>query len=237
MAYFVLGVALLAGFLLAGRWFITAEPKNIIKVAKWALLIIVGLVVLFFLLTGRIVWALYALPALLPWLMRARSLSRMAKNFSTMAGGGTAGMTSEVDSAYLSMTLDHDSGDMDGVIRQGRFEGRTLSTLSLPDLQALYRDYTIEDPESARLLAAFLDRAHPDWAGEDTTANESDAPSASGHMTRDEALRVLGVEDGATAKEIKAAYHRLIANIHPDKGGSAYLSAKINEARDVLLGS
>ncbi len=237
MAYLILGVALLAGFLLAGRWFVNAEPKNIIKVAKWSLFGVIGLVVLFFLLTGRIAWALYALPALLPWLLRARALSRMAKNFSRMSGGGSPGMSSEVDSAFLSMSLDHDTGDMDGIVRQGRFEGRHLSALSLPDLMLLYEDYTREDPESARLLGAFLERVHPEWQEGAAESDGPERPASSGPMPRDEACRILGVEEDATEKEIKAAYHRLIANLHPDKGGSAYLAAKINEARDVLLGS
>jgi DnaJ-like protein len=58
-------------------------------------------------------------------------------------------------------------------------------------------------------------------------------PSA---MTRAEALQVLGLVEGASADDIRAAHRRLIAQIHPDKGGSDYLAAKINQARDVLLG-
>lgn len=62
------------------------------------------------------------------------------------------------------------------------------------------------------------------------------APSrATGGMSREEAFEVLGLEEDASPEEIKAAYHRLIAQAHPDKGGSDYLAARINEARDVLL--
>jgi hypothetical protein len=54
-------------------------------------------------------------------------------------------------------------------------------------------------------------------------------------MSRAEALRVLGLQEGATEEEIRAAHRKLILNNHPDKGGSDYLASKINEAKDVLL--
>ena len=55
-------------------------------------------------------------------------------------------------------------------------------------------------------------------------------------MTRAEALDVLGLDDGASEQDIKDAHHRLIGGLHPDHGGSTYLAAKINQAKDVLLG-
>ncbi len=56
-------------------------------------------------------------------------------------------------------------------------------------------------------------------------------------MSRAEALSVLGLPEGATEDEIRAAYLRLIQQVHPDHGGSDYFAAKLNEARDVLLGA
>ena len=56
-------------------------------------------------------------------------------------------------------------------------------------------------------------------------------------MSRAEALRVLDLDEGATNDNIQAAHKRLMLKNHPDRGGSNYLAAKINEARDVLLGT
>lgn len=238
MSYLILGIAVMAGLLLAMQWFVSAEPKSIARALKWVLLGLVGIVILFFIVTGRFTWALWTLPALLPWFMRARQAARMAKNFSRMSGGGGSGQTSRVTSAHLDMELDHDSGDMDGVVRKGRHEGAQLSALSLNELLELYDDYSGEDGESARLLAAFLDRMHPDWRGEGSADDEPEYDSFSenaGKMSRAEALRILDLDESAGADEIRSAHHRLIAGLHPDRGGSAYLAAKINEARDILL--
>ncbi len=69
---------------------------------------------------------------------------------------------------------------------------------------------------------------------EDEVANAVATPS-SRIMDAEEAASVLGVADDADAEAIRAAHKKLIAQIHPDKGGTDYLAAKINEARDVML--
>lgn len=71
--------------------------------------------------------------------------------------------------------------------------------------------------------------------GGGATANSQSRPDAA--MSHDEALQVLGLKPGASEIEIHAAHRRLIADLHPDKGGTDYLAAKINRAKDVLLGA
>ena len=239
MALLVLGVAVMIGLILTMNWFVSANPKTVIKVLKWGLLALFGVIVLFFFISGRFAWALWALPALLPWIMRARMASRTAKNFSRMAGGSSeTGQASSVTSKYLEMELDHDSGDMNGYVRTGKHAARQLSGLSAEQLIELYEFYQSDDIESARLLAAYLDRTCPDWRDEGEGNNDQDEQRSSpqnSQMDRAEALRILGLEDPVDNAEIKSAYHRLIGSMHPDRGGSAYLTAKINEARDFLL--
>ena len=79
--YLILGIALLAGLLLAGRWFVSTDPKTLIKALKWLLFGVIGAVIVFFVVTGRLAWALYALPALLPWFVRARGAHRAFRPF------------------------------------------------------------------------------------------------------------------------------------------------------------
>jgi len=153
---FILGVAILAGFLLAGRWFVSAEPKVLIRAFKGLLLGVIITIVVFFALSGRLGWAMASLPALLPWLVRIRAAHQIYRIFKGFKTGGASGGT----------------------------------------------------------------------AGGGPT----------GPMTRARALEILGLEEGAGKAEIKAAHHRLISNLHPDKGGSNYLAAEINRAKDVLLG-
>ena len=54
-------------------------------------------------------------------------------------------------------------------------------------------------------------------------------------MTRDEALEILELSDSPSRDEIKVAHHRLMKKIHPDRGGSGYFAAKLNQAKDLLL--
>ncbi|MEE4242434.1 MAG: DnaJ domain-containing protein [Desulfopila sp.] len=146
------------------------------------------------------------------------------------------GQKSTVRAAYLEMELDHDTGEMDGMVLEGRFKGVYLSSLSLEEILSLY-EYISSDGDSATLLESYLDRYHPQWRdhADADSSREHQGGAGFSEMTKEEAYQILGVDTGASAEEIHQAWRRLIKGVHPDSGGSAFLAAKINAARDVLL--
>jgi len=240
--YLVLGIALLAGVLLAGRWYVSADPKTIVKTLKWLLVGGILAVAAFFLMTGRFTFALAALPALLPWIIRIRRAARTAKAFHRMSqrgGGQSSGQTSAVNTRYLRMELNHDTGAMWGTVVSGSYEGRDLNQLSDPEILQLLAECQVHDSESVQILTAYLDRERPNWraqAGQyEDGAGQGRTQTQPGAMTRAEAYEVLGLEQGAPDDAIREAHRRLIAHLHPDKGGSTFLAAKVNQAKDVLL--
>jgi DnaJ-domain-containing protein 1 len=132
------------------------------------------------------------------------------------------------------MTLDHDSGEMSGEVVQGNHAGARLDDLDDEQLKALLREVS-GDAESAALLEAWLERYRPDWPQWGERGEGREEPAASGPMSVEEAREILGVDSMADARQIRAAHRRLMKNVHPDQGGSTYLAAKLNEARDLLL--
>ena len=146
----------------------------------------------------------------------------------------SAGQVSRVRSAFVEMELDNDTGAMRGRILAGRHEGAALDALDVATLTGFLPEI---DEESRSLLMAYLDRREPRWrenAKADATAG-SGRPGWSGKMTEEEAYQILGVQPGASAQEIGRAHRALMKKLNPDQGGSTYLAARVNEAKDVLL--
>jgi hypothetical protein len=144
----------------------------------------------------------------------------------------SAGQVSRVRTAYVEMELDHDTGAMRGRILSGRCQGLALERLDVGTLVSLLADY---DEESRALLMAYLDRREPRWrehAQDDAAAPRA---AASGKMTEEEAYQILGLQPGASADAIAKAHRALMKKFHPDQGGTTYLAARINEAKDLLL--
>jgi hypothetical protein len=147
------------------------------------------------------------------------------------------GQKSGVRTVALEMVLDHDSGRMEGRCLKGRFAGRDLSSLSESQLLQLLNELRSTDSQGAVLMEAYLDRRSTDWR-----SRNSDDGARTRHnyprgvtMTVNEAYDVLGLKPGAKSEQIRAAHRRLMMKFHPDQGGSTYLAARINEAKEVLL--
>jgi len=163
----------------------------------------------------------------LSWMRRIRST-----HTATFSGGNK----STVRSKNIEMELDHDTGEMDGSVLTGIMKGARLSSLTKQEILSIYQE-TNSDVDSAALLASFLDRYHPDWrehSGSESF-NEQHGTAGFDTMTRQEACQILGIEPDASKQEILQAWRHLIKRVHPDSGGSAFLTAKINAAKDVLL--
>jgi hypothetical protein len=232
--YLLIGVGILLLLVAAGRGFVRADPKTLVKGLRWGAAVVGGGFALWLLVTGRLNQAIVLVAVLAPLFMRWKSLWNTLRN----AAGPARGQSSDVETAWLRMSLDHDTGAMDGTVLQGRWKGRRVSELSVEALLDLLAECRVNDADSAQLLEAYLERARPDWraqAGEAQPRQET--PASTTAMTREEAYRILGLETGADEAAVRDAHRRLMMKMHPDMGGSDYLAAKINQAKDLLLGA
>jgi DnaJ-domain-containing protein 1 len=251
MPYVILGIALLIGFMLLARAFVTADVHTLARTLKISGLALGGAFVVYLAATRQIEWLFSAAAVALPFLVRWRRMSQPPQGWRWTGGSGTAqrsaGQSSTVETRFIRMSLDHDSSTIDGLVIDGGFAGRKLSELQLPDLLALLRECRLADEQSANVLEAYLDRAHKDWreagdgstdgaAGQQRSRTWGRGPAGSSALTPEDAYKVLGLQPGATREEIKEAHRRLMRANHPDMGGSDYLASRINEAKDLLLG-
>lgn len=156
------------------------------------------------------------------------------KAFTSGRSAPTEGRTSTVRTAFLDMELDHDSGRLTGKVTNGPFAGAALDALDVPSVARLALDV---DVESRQLLEAYLDRRSAGWREnvEGQAGGRRADPPRRGAMTEEEAYQILGLEPGTGADQIRQAHRSLMKKLHPDQGGSNYLAARVNEAKDVLL--
>jgi DnaJ domain len=232
MQYLLLGLAALVLFLVAGRAFATANPAVLARQLRVAVgiaaLATAGLLVV----RGMAGYAL-SLAAIGAWLLWGRGIG----GFHTSGHAQKAnGRTSRVVTDHLEVELELDTGAIRGRILKGTFAGRELENMKPVELARLWADCRFTDPQSAQILEAYLDRVHPTWRDDMARADSSKPSDANGKMTRDQALEILGLKPGASEEDIRHAHRELMMKLHPDRGGSTYLAAKINQAKDVLLG-
>lgn len=231
----LLALVVLAVMALGLAWLLRAKPSALARVLRIVLVVLGGIGV-----GAMLIFGLRFLPGLLPELLGLAGIvitALIARAARHRPSGGFSspghGQRTEVRTAFLQAWIDHGSGDVGGTILTGRFAGRTLDALSDAELIEL-RGECAADADSLRVLEAYLDRRlGSDWRN----AQQQQPPRGPRtDMTHDEALAVLGLSEGATADEIRAAHRRLIQRMHPDVGGTADLAARINRAKDVLLG-
>lgn len=241
--FLVGGIAVLMAILLLVSWLSRTSSRNVKRSLAILLVIVLVFLTLAFILTGRFAFAVPTVVGALTIAMRTWHAWRWWQRLSGLFGAsswrrdGGSGQTSQAASEWLEMQLDHETGRMDGELRKGAFTGRSLSDLESPELAALYADLEAHDADGLRLFAAYLERAlGDDWRLQLGLADG--APGAGGFgqtMSGEEALRILGLEAPAGDDEIHAAHRDLMSKLHPDRGGSDYLAAKINQAKDILL--
>lgn len=229
------------------NWLLKEDPRKVAQYLRRGALWFAVVAIVLLAATGRLNWIFAAVAAALPFLGRILSLIRYVPILSQLyshvqssqaanayqSSGPAKGQTSQVSSRFLRMTLEHDSGNMDGEILTGELRGKRLSDLDLHQLKKLLHQYRQQDDESSALLEAYLDRVYgEDWRDPGT---EQGYTISSGPMSEQEAREILGVTTKATEEEITYAHRRLMQKLHPDRGGSTYLAAKINQAKDLLL--
>jgi hypothetical protein len=235
MGFFLLGLGALGLLLVLASFTAKADTARLARQLKTAGGVALLLAAVALLFARRIELAMLAggFGLTLLGLRRARGFSRAGEGADGLSGDGTA---SVVRSAFLEMRLDHESGNMDGEVLTGAFVGRRLSELSPAELRTLYGEVSA-DTDSRALLEAYLDRRQPGWRVDfeaDGATGQGAAPRA-GAMTKEEAYQVLGLAPGAGEAEVRAAHRQLMKRVHPDQGGSGFLAAKLNEAKDLLL--
>lgn len=222
----------------ASRFNLTARQTRylyffVVALLVIGILIILGRLPVQFILAPIGVAATYLL-RMLPMLLRLLPMWQMFKSRASSSVPKSGGSVSKIKTEYLAMTLDHDSGAMDGEVVKGKFAGSQLSELVLTQLIELAGELAA-DSDSAQVFEAYMDRNHPDWREGGYQSSSQTGIQESAEMTAELAYEILGLQQGASKEEIIHAHRSLMQKLHPDRGGSDYLATKINLAKDFLL--
>jgi len=230
-------VLILLGLIVLG-WILWLRRKSPADQRKANIMLLIGVLaaaILYLLVTGKLnlIGALLAIS--LPFARRLIPLlpfvAKLFQHYQNKQHG--RGNTSEVNSRILKMQLDHDTSALEGEVIEGPLQGRQLSSLSESEFIELLNYCRKTDEQSARLLETYLDKRFGDsWRKDDTKGQESGNSELS---DTEKAYQILGLEPGASKKQIVEAHRRLMQKMHPDRGGSDYLAAEINRAKDLLL--
>ena len=226
MTYVLIGGAALVGLMVLYQLIRRADVRKLVRGLRWVTGGAAALLTGFLLLRGQVGIASITGYAAFSILYQGR-LGPLV--FDTGVSGANQ---SSVKSRHFAMTLDHDSGDVSGRVLAGEFAGADLIDLGEAETRRLLAEVEA-DPDSLALLETWLDRNRAGWR---EYFAETAAPGEAGVIDEDrQAYEILGLQPGATADEIHAAHRRLMKGVHPDQGGSTFLAAKLNAAKDHLL--
>jgi len=231
MAKLVILLAILAGF-----WYWWSYQQRLPddkrrqflwKSGFWSVLA----VSVYLVLTGRMHWVGAGFAALIPLLKtlftlgaRALPLVRILSRFKATP--------SQFRTQSLVVTINFATRQIDGEILSGDFAGKQLSELAAEQLRELAERFKSADRESYVLLQAYLLRS---GSSSYQSSEDYKKPSSLSELSNEEAYKVLGLQSNASKEEIIKAHKRLMQRLHPDRGGSDYLAAKINAAKDKLV--
>jgi len=239
----VLGGAFVLVFVLGlGYAFTQANPATLARSLRYLGALLLGLAAVALMLTERIGLGVFVGTVAWSLFTQGRVWPGGWPHYGVFSGGGGGArsrprrdQSSAVRTEWIALELDHTTGEMDGDVLKGDQQGARLSTMTREQITALLGEAG-NDIETQRLLETYLDRRFgPSWRQSEQPKSEPRSRNDSA-MSRAEAYRVLGLEPGADEEAIRAAHRKLMLQNHPDKGGTSYLAAKINEAKDVLLG-
>ena len=228
----------LSGLGLLLYFFINTPPAQLKRIVFWSTGIVsVGIFIfLLYRLSGSFLWSWVVF--LIPLILRWRGLIQQIRRAAKTASGPAKGQVSSVNTEFLEMNLNHDTGEMSGLVIKGEKKGYRIETLNLNQLLELIEE-SKSDAASIQLLERFLDKYFDEnWretyqSSSDRYENNNDYSSDS--ISRAQALKILGLVEPVTDEQIKEAHRRLILANHPDRGGSTFLATQINKAKDVLL--
>lgn len=183
--------------------------------------------------TGKMHWIGAGLAALIPLTkgllgfgLRAWPLLRFFSHFKTGP--------SQFRTKNIRVEVNFVSQKIDGEVLQGDFSGRQLSDLNEDEIGALANYLREQDRESYVLLQAFLLRSGYAQKSDDRST-DGNSQQTFNELSENEAWDVLGLKPGTSSADIIKTHRRLIQRLHPDRGGSDYLAAKINAAKDKLV--
>jgi len=230
MSYVFLGGFALLAILAAFQFLRGVNRGLLMRSLRWLVVGIAGLAAALMIFVRRFDLAMFLAAA-------AISIWRSGRLGPFSFEGPPEGNISKIRSHYFAMELDHDTGAVQGRVLAGAYKGVDLIDLGEADTRALIAEIQA-DPDSLHLLESWLDANRAGWR-EYFAETADGAPHSGSSAASDpvaEAYQVLGLKPGASEEEIKAAHRELMKAMHPDHGGSSYLAAKINQARDLLLG-